>query len=173
MKSMNEMNLFYKLAKFICKHRWLYYLLNYTWGLFLTLIGWITLFFLLITDKVYRNQDNDYFGKMIYLTRKKHDWAFSIGTIVICGNLRVINNSWCYSEDEVNLSIVQHEIGHSIQNAIFGPFMVFIVNIPSMIRYWYRSTFPQKAKGGYYDIWFEKSASIAGIYWKAKWTDII
>jgi hypothetical protein len=30
---------------------------------------------------------------------------------------------------------VEHECGHTFQNAIFGPFAIFLVFIPSFIRY--------------------------------------
>lgn len=34
-----------KSGKFLMKHMWLYYILNYTWGIIMTLIGWIVVGF--------------------------------------------------------------------------------------------------------------------------------
>ena len=39
-----------------------------------------------------------------------------------------------------------HEFGHSFQNAILGPFMIFLVSIPSAIRYWYQTIRESKGK---------------------------
>ena len=38
-------NVMLKGSRFLMKHMWLYYLLNYTWGIIMTLIGWIVLGF--------------------------------------------------------------------------------------------------------------------------------
>ena len=38
-------NLTVKWGEFINKNMWLYYLLNYTWGIIMTLIGWAIIFF--------------------------------------------------------------------------------------------------------------------------------
>ena len=56
-----------------------------------------------------------------------------------------------------------HELGHTFQNAILGPFFIFIVAIPSAIRYWYRR-FSKKTKPEYDAIWFEGSATSIGEY---------
>ena len=53
------------------------------------------------------------------------------------------------------------EFGHSVQNCIYGPFMIFLVSLPSVIRYHYRN-FTHKGAEGYADIWFEKQANIFG-----------
>lgn len=34
-------NMTVKWGEFLNKHMWLYYLLNYTWGIIMTLVGWI------------------------------------------------------------------------------------------------------------------------------------
>ena len=54
-----------------------------------------------------------------------------------------------------------------IQNAILGPFMPFVVGIPSAIRYWYRELkYNRKGKvppTSYDSIWFEGQATRIGV----------
>lgn len=63
----------------------------------------------------------------------------------------------------------QHELGHSIQNAQWGPLFPFVIGIPSAIRYWYRewvincSKRPRPLNLLPYDsIWFEGQATQYG-----------
>ena len=61
-----------------------------------------------------------------------------------------------------NECVVLHECGHGLQNIIWGPLMLFVISIPSVIRFWYRRH--QNKKGIYnlkaYDaIWFENQAT--------------
>lgn len=62
--------------------------------------------------------------------------------------------------------IQKYKQGHGIQNYYFGPFMIFIVFIPSAIRYWYREIIKKinsnKALSEYDSIWFEKQATDLG-----------
>ena len=62
--------------------------------------------------------------------------------------------------------IKDHEFGHAVQNCYFGLFFIFLVALPSGIRYQYRSYKERKdptiALPNYYGIWFEKTASDAG-----------
>ncbi|MDZ5712973.1 hypothetical protein [Jeotgalibacillus haloalkalitolerans] len=57
-----------------------------------------------------------------------------------------------------------HEYGHSFQNLLLGPFMIFAVTIPSAIRYHVRNI--QAAKGimlkPYDDFWCESWATRLG-----------
>lgn len=54
-----------------------------------------------------------------------------------------------------------HEVGHAIQNCLYGFLFPFIVAIPSVIRYWYRKW--TKPTTDYDDIWFEGQATAWGI----------
>lgn len=58
--------------------------------------------------------------------------------------------------------LYKHEVGHSIQNCFFGPFMLFIVTIPSIVRYWYRKFNKNKPLPPYDAIWFESMATKLG-----------
>lgn len=68
------------------------------------------------------------------------------------------------SGDEYFQSTRRHEFGHSLQNIIFGPLQLFIVAIPSVIRYWYQTI--RDIKGlpnkDYDAIWFEGTATKYG-----------
>lgn len=143
--------LYIKIGKLIASHKVLYYVLNYTWGILGTIIGWLVFLFL----KTFRKIKPAY-CKHYKFNRLVNDWdySFSIGTVVVCG--------W-----SPEIDILQHEIGHTIQNAMFGPLTIFIVYIPSAIRCQWRSH--QEAKGKklkteYDDIWFEGSATYLGQY---------
>ena len=59
-------------------------------------------------------------------------------------------------------STLAHEIGHSIQNSIWGPLFLPVIGIPSAIRYWYRKTPLYKKKTDYDAIWFEGQATAWG-----------
>lgn len=61
-------------------------------------------------------------------------------------------------------AINAHEFGHSIQNTLLGPLYIFIVMIPSAIRYWIRTLKPKSVYTAYDDIWFEDSATQCGKY---------
>lgn len=58
----------------------------------------------------------------------------------------------------------QHESGHGIQNAMFGPFMPFIVCLPSATRYWLREQKTQKDKKEFSIILFAAVALLAMLF---------
>lgn len=66
------------------------------------------------------------------------------------------------SENERSLN---HELGHTLQGAIWGIFFLFVIAIPSAIRYNYRNYLRKNNANKYirlksYDsIWFEKQAT--------------
>ncbi|MGI6071621.1 MAG: hypothetical protein ACOX75_01215 [Lachnospiraceae bacterium] len=64
-----------------------------------------------------------------------------------------------------NERLMNHEFGHALQNCIFGPFMVFLVALPSTCRYWVRRImvrFGKQPKKPYDSIWFEEQATRIG-----------
>ena len=62
----------------------------------------------------------------------------------------------------------RHEWGHGVQNAVYGPLFLFIVAIPSFVRYHYRNFVVATKRKKYsalppYDaIWFENEATTLG-----------
>lgn len=147
-----------------------YYFLNYTWGLPLTIAGWFVALALLITGHKPKR-----YGPCVVFTAGGDDWGgFSIGTIIV-----IDKEEWDHlnrlDDLEWHTNILDHEFGHSIQNALLGPLMPFLVSIPSTVRYWW-VTLKTKKDGhvpdgfDYYSIWFERTASLWGeenyrVYW--------
>lgn len=125
----------------------LFYALSFTWGLPLTLIGCVVSVILLIAG--YKPHK---WGYCYYFEVGENWGGLEFGSIFL-------------TNKNPSEHIRSHELGHGIQNCYFGPLMIFIVCIPSVVRYWYRTIknhcgVPCKTK--YDDIWFEHQASVLG-----------
>lgn len=75
----------------------------------------------------------------------------------------------CFLRDTTSAeSVTKHELGHTYQNCVLGPFFIFLVAIPSACRYWYKviaQKHGKKFESTWYDsIWFEGSATEIGTY---------
>ena len=135
-----------KSTKMLIKHRWLYWLLNFTWGILTTLCGLL----LSLT--------------MLCIGKKPKQWH-SVWYFQIFDNWGGMEMGTMFLRDNSNyISTNNHEYGHTFQNAILGPFFIFIVAIPSAIRYWYQEIRRRQHKPNKeYDlIWFEGSATDIG-----------
>lgn len=106
----------------------LFYILSYTWGIILSMAGTLTALVLLLLGykpTIFHNRIHfkvgDYWG------------GLEMGPVFLTDN-------------QPTLHIKQHECGHGIQNIILGPFMLFLVSLPSAIRYWLREMRTQKSK---------------------------
>lgn len=131
-----------KAGCYLIKHLKLYYILLFTWGLPLTLVGLITTGVLKALGKQPKK-----FLSTWYIPVGKHWGGLELGC--------------CFIVDESEaLSTLKHETGHTFQNAIFGVFTIFIEFIPSAIRYWTRKV--SGSKKPYDSIWFEGSATFIG-----------
>lgn len=126
----------------------LYWLVSYTWGLPMTLIGTIVAIVLLCMK--YKPK---IFHHNIYFNVGENRGGLELGAFFIIDNTD-------------SFYLKRHEAGHGIQNLILGVFMPFIITIPSAIRYWYRKyisyRYPEKQLKPYYDIRFEKWANDLG-----------
>lgn len=119
-----------------------FYILNLTWGLIMTLVGAIAALGLLF--KGYRPSRHG--GCLCFTVKPKKTWSgVSLGLVMI-----VTENA---TEATKN-----HELGHAIQNAVYGPGHV-LISIASGVRCWYRSTKDPKALPPYDSIWFEGQAT--------------
>lgn len=161
MEKEKKEKIYLKCGNFIAKNKWLYYLLSYTWGLLGTIAGWCTLAFLKIFKKLddEKFSSRDYCDRKVYFLKNNTDYCFSIGTTV------VLSKSEQIIKTDADHFIYKHEIGHTFQNALFGPLVIFLVYIPSAIRYHSRAkkiANGEELKTGYYDIWFESSANEFG-----------
>lgn len=125
--------------------------LSLTWGIIITAVGLLTAFILTITG--HKGNKNE-FGYIHFIVGD--DWGgVNLGPVFIT----------CRSCVD---SIKYHEMGHGIQNILFGPLFPFIIAIPSAIRYWYREIIfrinPRKywTLPDYDSIWFEGQATRLG-----------
>lgn len=130
------------------KSKFLFYLLSWTWGVILNLCGAIVALILIAT-----NHKPQKYGYCYYFEVGKTNW----------GGLEL--GMFFLTQKNASERTKMHELGHGINNTWFGPFMLFIVTIPSAIRYHYRNIrrkIGKPCKTGYDDIWFEKLATDTG-----------
>ena len=135
-----------KSTKMLIKHRWLYWLLNFTWGILTTLCGLLLSLAMLCIGKKPKRWHSVWYFQIF------DSWGgMEMGTMFLRDNSNYTSTN-------------NHEYGHTFQNAILGPFFIFIVAIPSAIRYWYQEIRRRQHKPNKeYDlIWFEGSATDIG-----------
>lgn len=125
----------------------LFYILSWTWGLPLTLIGgFVTVILMIFGYKPKR------WGPCIFIEIGEGWGGFEMGAFFLtCKN--------------ATIKCKNHELGHGVQNCYFGPLMPFVVCIPSAIRYWYRRIRESRGLKNltlYDSIWFEGQATRLG-----------
>lgn len=135
-----------KAGLFLIKHPFIFYILLYTWGIFYTAIGWLISIIMLISF----HKPHIYKNRFYFRLRINGGFGFELGScFLVSKDLDIIEDN----------EVFNHELGHIYQNAIFGPFMIFLV-LFGIIRYWYFIL--TKSNKDYYDIWLENSATIIG-----------
>lgn len=124
----------------------LYYILQFTWGLIPNIVGLLSTLILMIFKKKPKK-----FYRSHYVKVGKLWGGMSLGISTFVDN---------YPSKHT----LYHEYGHSFQNAILGPFWIFLVAIPSFIRYWIFEIRYKKGKSNppYDSIWFEHNATEIG-----------
>lgn len=129
------------------RNKSLFYLLSFTWGLPMTLVGCVVGAIL----KAMGHKPKKW-GYCYYFEVGENWGGVNLGPIFI-------------TSKNPTSSTKSHEHGHAFQNCKFGFLMPFVVSIPSAIRYWHR-VFSAKAgnpiKTSYYSAWFESEASTLG-----------
>lgn len=126
----------------------IFWLLSLTWGLPMTLVGAAAALFLR--------------WKAYIPTRWGPCWVFVVGEGwggINLGPVSIVSKT-------AKVRTIYHEVGHALQNCLYGFLFPFIVAIPSAIRYWYREW--TKPTTGYDDIWFEGQATRWGIEYMNK-----
>lgn len=129
------------------EYRKAYYTLNLTWGLLMNIVGAIAALGLLLIGK----RPSKYAGCWHFEIGR--NWGgLSLGMVIIT----------CKGAPG---RTKRHELGHSIQNAIYGPGMIFLT-IASALRYWYRIFMTSRGYGEkigkYDDFWLEAEATKFG-----------
>lgn len=171
-------------TSFIIKHRWLYYLLNLTWGSIITFIGLILWFiqiliiFIIVLFWIVLFCSTG--GFLYNLTKQQLENLYKIADCSInCYgwvlHSEVFGKNWggldfglnFFTDTEPTERLKAHEFGHSFQNCLFGPFQL-LLGIASSIRYWYITLYEKFRKKSYpkaYDsFWFEDAATQCGLY---------
>lgn len=127
-----------------------FYILSFTWGILMTLIGFIVAaIFLLTKHKAHKNVYGWYF-----VTGK--GWGG-----VDLGMISIVN-------ENPSRDLLNHEFGHAVQNCYWGILFIPIIAIPSAVRYWYREYLVRFRNKNYWDlpdydsIWFEGQATNIG-----------
>lgn len=146
-----------KMAIPLTKNEVLYWILEWTWGIIMSLIGLIAS---LITMC---------FG----VKPKRMCYTYYLQTRKCWGG---IDLGYTFIRDTTSSgSITKHEYGHTFQNAVLGPFFIFLIAIPSAIRYWTITPINNwrkkhgKTPKAYDAIWFEDHATQFGYYAETKY----
>ena len=125
-------------------NKFTFYLLSFTWGLPLNLVGAIVALAMIITG--HKPQKWGY----CYYFEVGENWGGLELGIFFLTNKNPSNHT------------KNHEHGHAIQNCYWGFLMPFVISIPSAIRYWYRIIRTKRGrrnKTKYDSVWFESQAS--------------
>ncbi|TFE00599.1 hypothetical protein [Jeotgalibacillus salarius] len=125
---------------------YLFWLIQLSWGLLINLLGLFIAIILMCTG--------------IKPKRFNHAIYFEVGEK--WGGVNF--GGFFFVQKHASVRLKSHEYGHSFQNLLLGPFMVFAVTIPSSIRYHVRN---HKNKKGYTlkpydDFWCESWATRLG-----------
>lgn len=135
-----------------------FYLIQFTWGIIHNLIGLVLAVWMLVTGhKPYRC------GPYIYFIEPNLPGCIDGGIVFVTSTTNATTNL--------------HEMGHGLQNLIWGPLMLFVIVIPSATRFWYREWYWKnkypitgKALPDYDAIWFEGQATRWGTkMWSNHW----
>ncbi len=133
----------------------LYWVLQLTWGALFTVVGLIVAAFTIVFLHGTPHK-NGY----SFIVEIGGDWGgVNLGAISLCGRYSQEDGP-CYDPYWFEHTR-RHEFGHSIQNIILGPFQLFLVAIPSCIRYWYQRLTPGPHEDYDYAL-FEYTASKLG-----------
>lgn len=131
----------------------LYNVLTFTWGIFPNVIA--AVFIVPIFTLVFKIKKDP-----VRFETRYGRWVFIGGDR--WGGLSMGNFIFMAKSAASGAHTIRHEIGHSLQNILWGPLWLFVVGIPSFLRYWYRETPLYKKKTNYDDIWFEGQATAWG-----------
>ena len=120
-------------------------LLQCTWGILQTFIGFCLFIVVLISKfgKVLKCENG-----VVYTIWKSNQGSISLGLFVFI------------TDDEPEL--IAHETGHTVQSLILGPLYLFIIGLPSIL--WAGFIFDKTKDKTYYDFYTEAWANkIAGL----------
>ena len=127
-------------------NRTIYYFLNFTWGVIMTVIGLLAAASLTCFGKKAGT-----FNGCLWFGVGEHWGAVNLGIVII-------------TDKDTSISTLKHEYGHSIQNAMYGILFPFIVGAPSFLRCCKRKILMAKGVelGPYDAVWYEGQATALG-----------
>jgi hypothetical protein len=117
----------------------LIFLLNLTWGIVQSFLGFLLFFFFL---------------------KKPHSW-YKGSIVTEIGKFKGLSLGVFVFVDSKDSEILQHEYGHCLHSALLGPFYLLVVGIPSLIWNKCFRTWRKKRNKAY--SWFYTEA------WADKW----
>lgn len=126
--------------------RALYYILNLTWGLPMTLVGWVSGVCLMAMGVTPRK-----WGGCTWYSVGECWGGLNLGLTVI-------------TDKNPTDHVLNHEFGHSIQNARYGLLFPLVVAIPSVVEYWKNTIAENNGKvfETYDTTWYEREATDLG-----------
>lgn len=135
------------LRSYMVKNKTVFYILSFTWGIIISLLGIIVFLVLFII----KGKPKSY----------NHCYYYEIGN-----NWGGLEFGWFYLvNNNSSVHIKNHELGHGIQNCYYGPLFVFLW-FASIIRYQYRNIIkkikPNKELPLYDSAWWEGQATSFG-----------
>ena len=139
-------------SAFLRRHMWLYWVLQFTWGILGTAGGaLIALACLIVGGKPSRHHSH-------FVVTIGNNWG---GLECGCGMVVSDRMGEAWTEHTKN-----HEAGHNFQNAVWGPFALILFSAPSAVRYWIQRARLARGDGKknkpYDSAYFEDAASVVG-----------
>lgn len=135
----------------------LYILIQCTWGIIQTTLGFL-MFIINIRNK-------HYFYNGAIVTERKEPSSVSLGMFIFITtnpmkDKRIENK---IPDEEIGERLLVHEYGHTIQSLIFGPLYLIIMGIPSTL-WGFLPCFQKKREKGisYFSFFTEKFANYLG-----------
>lgn len=135
-------------------NKFLFYLIQFTWGIIQNLLGFFVFMFIIIFmgGKIKPRYKNAFICEAVRLKG-----GVSLGCFI------VVNNA----NDNFTLN---HEYGHTLQSLILGVFYLFVIGLPSLIWAAFFEEYRNKNKINYYSFYTEKWANkLAGKKYDSQW----
>lgn len=144
--------------------------LNWSWGIIMNLVGLIASLICLATGKFEMKKCPNSPLIAIVLKSDYNMGSATLGMFCITGKY---NYEHGMVDDSIDFTVMDHEWGHTIQNAIAGPGMI-VIALCSLI--WCTIIYTSKRKKdpslSYYSYWTESWANDLGLKYKNKTLDI-
>ena len=122
----------------------IFYVMSITWGLPLTMCGAVVALFLVAAG----HRPHRWGGCWCFTVGQKYWGGLNLGLVILC-------------QPDASDALKSHEVGHAVQNAIWGVLTPFAVHLPSAVRFHARNK--KSARGEslppYDAVWYEAQAT--------------